>query len=254
MFAAGALFEALVDRLVVPVAARLAAIQRGLSETGSSAFTPDDYESSATSKLPQLLSERCGLRVVSDVATSRLESCFGSVQSAECDFRAPVKADSVPASRPIKACDFHIYPDRSAYIRPSQPSSPRNLMPTTHPLGSAPPACRFLAVFEVTKANNWFTKPRAGGTSLVQRLEERLFVSVERAKAAGATGPTGSGLTVLDVVAVIGVVSPHVCEQPTGRMLPRFRRSLPMLSAMRDAGRFVCIRLPYAPDVSLMLH
>lgn len=256
--AVAALADALVDRLVVPVAARLAAIQRGLFEASSSAFTPDDYELSATSILPRLLSERCGLRVVSDVATTRLEGeipSFGAVPSVEWDFRAPVTVDSVPASRPSKASDFHIYPDRSAYIRPSQPSSPRNLTPTTHPLGSAPPACHFMAVFEVTTADNWNTKPRAGGSSFLQRLEERLFVSVERAKAAGATGPTGgAGLSVLDVVAVVGVVSPHVCEQSMAASSTLkgsgFCRLFPMLSAMRDAGRFVCFKLPYATDVS----
>ena len=176
-------------------------------------------------------------------------------RSAEWDFCAPVTVISLPPPAAAADASFFIYPAHEAYIRPQRPQQPRYLTPTKAPGALHPFACDFIAVFEITTSSNW-------AKLLLIRLEERLRVSLQRACAmdgASADGGGGSGggssdgkgsssasdrkaLGILDVVAVIGVVSPFSCRRGVAARLAA-DGALVLLREMAQAGRFVCLVL-----------
>jgi hypothetical protein len=88
-----------------------------------------------------------------------------------------------------------------------------------------------MAVFEITTSTTW-------SRSLLPRLEERLLLSLERAR----NLPGNSGITsVLHVVAVVGVVGVADCKQSVAKRVTAARH--PLLHTMMREGRFVFIRL-----------
>lgn len=95
-----------------------------------------------------------------------------------------------------------------------------------------------MAIFEITTTRRW------PNTDLLERLERRLAVSLNRAR---DLNRDSSGLGILDVVAVIGtrVLGTDACLQSVSdRLAPRSK--MPLLTQMADAARFVFILRPYA--------
>ena len=75
---------------------------------------------------------------------------------------------------------------------------------------------------------------------MLQRLEERLRVSLDRVRSHGVGAES---ITDTDLVAVVGVVAPaHYTESVRARMSAPDAPAL--LAQMMNAGRFVFIRLP----------
>ena len=105
-----------------------------------------------------------------------------------------------------------------------------------------------MAIFDVTIANKW--ADCKGGQSLLTRLEERLFISLTRANALRSADTPE--LTILDVVAVVGVVGVFHCQRKIATVRADSRTndnirpaSSSLLWKLMDAGRFVFVRQPY---------
>ena len=199
--------------------------------------TPAAYESRARRFLISELERRCGLRVLAGASPHQLQ---GEIHDADCrsvewDFRVPVTVFDVPPSHSAASDEFIIYPTHSSYLRPPRPSAPRHLTPTKVTGGTAPPACDFLAIFEVTTQEKW-------SPALLLRLEERLLISLDRARSNATNDIAG----ILDVVAVIGVVSPYSCQRCVALRLSA--NSHRLLGEMADAGRFVYLQMEMSPS------
>ena len=232
-----------------------AALRNGADE--AFAATPAGYVECGRRLLRAQLERRCGLRILDGAALQRLEG--GAIdadgRSVEWDFCASAAVSSAPPSAAAEDASFAIYYTHAAYIRPLRPQQPRHLTPSKAPGELHPIACDFMAVFEITTSSNW-------AKLLLIRLEERLRVSLQRACAmdgASADGGGGSGggssdgkgsssasdrkaLSILDVVAVIGVVSPFSCRRGVAARLAA-DGALVLLREMAQAGRFVCLVL-----------
>ena len=85
-----------------------------------------------------------------------------------------------------------------------------------------------MAIFEITTAKRW-------PTSLLARLEQRLAVSLDRAR---ALNPDAAELGVLAVVAVVGVLGTDACLESVSTRLARSAET-PLLREMASAARFV---------------
>ena len=78
---------------------------------------------------------------------------------------------------------------------------------------------------------------------LLERLEARLRISLDRAISSSFLEP---GSSITDLVAVVGVVAPKPYSNSVRSRMSEDRSPPPpsMLKAMMDAGRFVFIALP----------
>ena len=176
-----------------------------------------------------------GLRILETAMAQRAgaETVSLSGASFEWDFRVPVNVSGSPSfsNSPVSL----IYPSRESYLRPARPVRARELTPTKLP-GGAASASDFIAIFEITTTRRW------PNTGLLERLERRLAVSLDRAR---DLNRDSSGLGILDVVAVIGVLGTDACLQSVSdRLAPRSK--MPLLTQMADAARFVFILRSYA--------
>jgi len=216
-------------------------------------FTPADYEQSARVYLrDHVLPQWCGLQVVQGVRLERLEGDIvqdGST-NIQWDFRAPVMVAHAPPSMPSQSLNLVIYPTWPAYVRPAKPLSQARLTPTKVAGASEPPAADYMAIFEVTIQDNW-AKADRHGSSLLTRLEERLFVTLARANALRSAS-IDKALDILDVVAVVGVVGVFNCQRSIVMLRARSVRddairpaASSLLWRLMDAGRFVFVRKPY---------
>lgn len=222
-----------------------------LSDDNAVSSTPADYKESARLFLREtVLPHWLGLLVVPEVLIDGLEgdlsgNCFPNLQ---WDFRAPVTVSSLPPSQSGKTSNFVVYPSWDSYTRPEKPTSSFRLTPTKAAHAREPPVADFMAIFEVTIANKW--ADFKDGQSLLTCLEERLFISLARANALrNADTPE---LTILDVVAVVGVVGVFHCQQKIATVRADSRTndnirpaSSSLLWKLMDAGRFVFVRQPY---------
>ena len=211
-------------------------------DTDSTAATPASYEEAGRQYLLANLEDVCGLRVVQFASAQLLRR---EIFYSEWDFRAPVNCLGAGARNATKSHDFIIYHDHEAYLRPPKPARSKPLTPSIIGDSARPIISDFMAIFEMTVEPKWVKR-------LVPRIEQRLMVTLDRARAmqaahegeeAAASGAQPA-LGILDVVAVIGVVSPTSCQ----RSMPAHvtRASTPLLFALLEAGRFVFIRQPYA--------
>jgi exonuclease VII large subunit len=216
---------------------RLLEMQAG--EDVASAATPVFYEEQARTMLRDVLRFRCGLKIVHGDRVHRLHGEIPAyaeleVESVEWDFRAFVAVDAGPVPYPGKTADFIIYPDHAAYRRPPALIEPRHLSPLKVPLPDDTlglVACDYVAIFETTTSDNW-NKSKGARKSLLQRLEERLRVTLERAK---SVSPMTTSIS--DVVAVVGVVSPFSCQRSMVSDVAAF----PLLAELLDRSRFVFV-------------
>jgi hypothetical protein len=217
----------------------LAAELRAAEEAAdnASAATPKEYEEEGRRLLVAALEVNFGLRVVTNARLHRLDKEIvadlrGSTFDSEWDFRAPVLCSGHGPQRPNKSVDFIIYPDHDAYIRPNRPERAKTLTPTKIGDAAHPPGCDFIAIFEITTVKEWATR-------LVPRLEQRLAVSLDRARSLDATVTN-----ILDVVAVVGVLGTHTCQRSMTSHVDSART--PLLNQMMQAARFVFLRQPFA--------
>ena len=160
----------------------------------------------------------------------------------EWDFCAPVVVLDGEPEAPSADEGFLIFPTHARYDRPLRPPAPRNLTPTKT-AGGALAACDYLAIFEVTTAEQWSKK-------LLKRIERRLRVSLDRARSQPGVGD--GIINVLDVVAVVGVVSPFNCLQSVVYKLrvaaPDEADALRELRLMAAACRFVWLGMETSPS------
>lgn len=212
----------------------------GAAVESASAATPVDYEARAVELLPGWLRKRCGLFVVPGPPVHRVTGEIhgvGIIPSFEWDFRAPVISLRNDPQQPRSSATFVIYPSHDAFVR-AQPHERRVLSPLKAGIDNV--AADGLAVFEVTTSHAWATK-RSGEKSLLQRLEERLFVLLERAKSIDTADH--ATLTILDVIAVVGVVTPHALVQAVATQMAG--TAYPLLRTLMNSARFVCMVLPF---------
>ncbi len=211
----------------------------------ASAATPAEYEEQGRSRLPAVLRERCGLIVEPGAPPHRLQGEIEAyrdlgVESVEWDFRAFVTVSEVRVPNPRKDDGFIIYPDHAEYTRPRRLGSPRHLSPFKvksrdgDELGMV--VCDYIAIFEMTTSEKW-NEARGGKKLLLQRLEERLIVTLERAKSVDA-----SVRSIEDVVAVAGVVGTHSCQKSMVKDVAAF----PLLKSLQALARFVFVRQEYS--------
>jgi hypothetical protein len=220
------LLRQVLESLPANIAARLAA------EEGESAGTPAAYEESGREFLIRELERRFGLRIVPDARIHRLNHEFadGGGASMEWDFRAPVLVSN-PPSHAMEAADMVIYPDQERYVSPPRVERGRHLTPTKVPGSEALPTCDYMAIFEITTRENW---PK----TLLPRLEARLRITLDRARAHSPPELGESG--ILDVCGVIGIVTPHAKKDSVATRVKA--ETFPLLNAMMESGRFVCLR------------
>ena len=197
------------------------------------------YEDLGRGLIAKELGPRFGLRIVDGaVGPSRAEGEIHDPTSADppaqWDYRMPVVVLGPPPAIPTAAKDFLVY-GHSAYSRPLAPAQERHLTPTKAVRGGGPPAsaeepplilCHFMVIFEITMAKTWVAR------SLLARLERRLYISLDRARAQDL------GINnILDVVAVVGIVAPNSFTKEVAKTV--VAKSYPHLHAMMTAGRFV---------------
>jgi hypothetical protein len=220
------LLRQVLELLPANIAARLAA------QEGESAGTPAAYEESGREFLAREMERRFGLRIVPGARVHRLnyEIPDAGDASMEWDFRAPV-AVSNPPSHAMNAADMVIYPDRERYISPPGVECGRHLTPTKAPGSKALPTCDYIAIFEITTNENW-PKP------LLPRLEARLRITLDRARA--HSPPEVGEQGILDVCGIIGIVTPHAKKDSVATRVKA--ETFPLLYAMMESGRFVCLR------------
>lgn len=139
----------------------------------------------------------------------------------------PVNVSGSPSFARALAAGFLIYPDHERCLRPARPERAREFTPTKLPSGAAA-ASDYMAIFEITTAKRW-------PMSLLARLEQRLAVSLDRAR---ALNPDTAELSVLAVVAVVGVLGTDACPESVSTRLAR-SAGTPLLREMASAARFV---------------
>jgi hypothetical protein len=228
-----------LSRLVAGQGAQLAELSRQLNADylDVSVATPKVYEEKGRAYVMGELETRFGLRAVDGFSPHRLGGEIHSGdKSVEWDFRMPVTVTASPPTRPGKSADFIIYPSKSEYVRPLKPLKERRLTPTK--ATSATPhsqECHYVVVFEITTTIKWSRK-------LLARLEERLCVSLDRAR-----DLTKEIQEIVDVCAVVGVVAPTHCQESIGMSLKE--NKFPLLHRMMTEGRFVWLLLQVSPSV-----
>lgn len=72
---------------------------------------------------------------------------------------------------------------------------------------------------------------------MLTRIEERLRLTLERARAEGFVEVTQG---ILDLVAVVGVVAPKTCTESVSHQMSKENAPV-LLKTVMDAGRFVVL-------------
>jgi hypothetical protein len=214
----------------------VSALQAQLAaDDGVSAATPKEYEDAGRIYITGELERRFGLRAVLGASPHRLEGDIREdvapdFRTVEWNYRMPVTV-SAPPTHPGKAADFLIFRDLERYAWPARPVTGMHLTPTKTPGAAALPVCDYMAIFEIAWGDSW----AKGSRSLLPRLEERLRVSLDRAR---AFSKEIDG--ILNVCAVVGVLSPFPCQDSVGARINAAAH--PLLFEMMGAGRFVFLR------------
>ena len=206
--------------------------------------TGKQYEELVDSKINDWLKLRCGLQVV-EGSRRGIAATDPSAANFQWDARFSVKCDP-DWTAPARSGDFLVY-GGSKYLRPAVLPTLRELSPTKF---SA--AAEYFAVLEYTRfpgwTEEWESSSRKRRTSLLPRLEQRLLVCIQRAKAAGV-----STSSVLDVVALVGVVSDDTCKESVEALLSKVPCDYPAIQEMFRNKRFVFFyfapMLPVGPPV-----
>ena len=213
-------------------------LQRTLvADDMTSWFSPtgDEYERIVDSHIDAWLLRFCGLRVL---ATGRrsIPSTDGAAAGQEWDARFSVVLQSPwtpPDSDALRGASFMVYGGGSYSVPAATPL--RQLSPSKS--GQAADA-QYFAVLEYTLHPDWTRNWRddTGRTRkmLPPRLEARLAVCLQRARDAG-----NDCTSVLDAVALVGVVSPYHCRSSMEALLSSPTCPWPLLRQMYTARRCV---------------
>ena len=212
-----------------------AIIQMLSQPDGTTVLSDPEYEDQARHKLHEILLSRCGLVVARGADVSR-----AGLEGQEWDFRAPVLF-SATAPHPNGEPDvFEIFPRKPSYVRPEAVEA-RHVTPTKFSGEASPPAAHYLAILEMTTARKWTHS--SGGSSgregLLERLEKRLAISLDRAHSCGFVREKN----ILELVAVVGVVAPEPYSDSVRDRMSK-ADAPPLLKKMMDASRFVFIKIP----------
>ena len=140
-----------------------------------------------------------------------------------------------PNSKSISG-EFETFPRKPFYVRP-EAVVPRVVTPTRTGLSEAP-AAHYLAILQITTTLSW-TRPSTHREGLLQRLEQRLAISLERAYSSRYI----TEKKITNLVAVVGVVAPIAFSSSVRDLMGR-DFAPPLLKEMMDAGRFVFIKFP----------
>ena len=200
----------------------------------ASAATPAAYEEAGRRHLRDNFERLFGLRILEAARALRAEGEIVASSGASCewDFRVPVNVSGSPSFARVPASGCLIYPDHERFQRPARPERARELTPTKLPSGAAA-SSDYIAIFEITTAKRW-------PASLLARLEQRLAVSLDRAR---DLNPDAAELGILDVVAVVGVLGTEACEASVSTRLAMSGET-PLLKEMACAARFVFLFRP----------
>jgi hypothetical protein len=211
----------------------VADLRRAHDEADAVSFvspTGKQYEAFVDTQVDNWLRDCCGLSIA--LSSRRgLASTDPAAHGQQWDARFSVTCDASWAAAGARSSSFLVY-GGSPYRRPDKLPAPRHLSPTKAA------AAEYFAVLEYTRLPGW----HEGWTSatgkirkaLLPRLEARLAICVQRAGAAGIDVKS-----VLDVVAVVGVVSEDACQEGVEAQLSRPTCPHAHLRAMFLARRFV---------------
>ncbi len=221
---------------IAPLAEAQRAIIQLLSQPdGTTVLSDPEYEEQARHKLHEILLSRCGLVVSRNADVSR-----AGLEGQQWDFRAPVVI-SATAPHPNGELDiFEIFPQKPFYVRPEVVEE-RHVTPTKFSGEASPPAAHYLAILEMTTARRWThgSGGSRGREGLLERLEKRLAISLDRAHSQGYIKEKN----ILELVAVVGVVAPEPYSDSVRDRMSR-ANAPPLLKKMMDASRFVFIKIP----------
>jgi hypothetical protein len=214
--------------LLARISARLLA-----EDSATTILSDAEYEDMARLKLPSILLDRCGLEVVRGADASRTV-----LAGLEWDFRVPVLVAATAPNPNAERGAFEVFPNKAHYERPAAVPA-RIVTPTKVGTAAEPPPAHYLAIFEMTVAPKW-TRRSSAREGLLERLEARLALSLDRAFSSGVCERD-----VLALVAVVGVVAPAPYSDSVRERMSR-ADAPPLLRQMMDAARFVFIGVPKA--------
>ena len=102
-------------------------------------------------------------------------------------------------------------------------------------------AAHYLAILEMTTARKWTHSSGGlrGREGLLERLEKRLAISLDRAHSQDLVREKN----ILELVAVVGVVAPEPYSDSVRERMSK-ADALPLLKKMMDASRFVFVKIP----------
>ena len=191
--------------------------------------TGKQYEAFVDTKVDDWLRDFCGLSIVMN-SRRGLASTDLAAGGLQWDARFSVVCDSS-----WKAGDrssfFFVY-GGNQYQRPEKLPAPRHLSPTKVA------AAEYFAVLEYTRIpgrhEGWRSDTGKTRKALLPRLEQRLAICLQRAGAAGIVASS-----ILDIVAVVGVVGENVCQEAVEAQLSKADCPFANLQAMFTARRFV---------------
>jgi hypothetical protein len=193
------------------------------------------YEAAADRDIDGLLERYCGLRVLPS-GRRVIASTDAASGGFQWDGRFSVTL-IIDSWEPAVDASFNIY-GGGAFLRPPPPEPMRQLTPTK------PDRAHFFAVFEYTMYHDWWShvtvEPVNGRKSerkaMSGRLEVRLAQCLKRFNDVPGNARTSD---ILDVVAVVGVVSQIRCEEAVTELLSAKECPFPLLQRMFRARRFV---------------
>lgn len=224
--------------LIAQLVARLA------DDDGTTVLSDAQYEARARDFVSSELLRRCGLEVVAGVDLTRAR-----LEGLQWDFRAPVTVAGAAAHPNAEADVFAVFPSAPHYVRPPTLAA-RKLTPSRFGTAASEPLAHYLAVFEFTTAPQWARRYKdrdgAPAKTMLVRLEERLRLSLERARSAGLLGAADG---ILDLVAAVGVVAPTTCADSVAAQMAK-EQAPQLLGMLMRAGRFVALVLPTAADAA----
>lgn len=222
-----------LERLQSDVKAGLADVKSAMNDAATFVSpTGQQYEADADKDIDGLLERNCGLRIIATVGPRSIPATAPESGKIQWDGRFFVTfcEKALPA---ISSCTVY---GGGEYKRPISVQL-RSLSPTKAA------KAQYFAVFEYTLYYDWYADVRivSGGStrtrdSLLPRLEKRLNLCMRRYNDTPGNAYTDD---VLQVVAVVGVVSQSGHVQTVGDILASGDNSLKLLKTMYKHHRFV---------------
>ena len=197
--------------------------------------TGAQYEAAADKDIDGLLERFCGLRVL---PSGRRSIAFTDAASGGFQWDGRFSVTLIDSWGPDSDVSFCVY-GGGAFSRPLPPGPMRQLTPTK------PDRAHFFAVFEYTMYHDWWShvtvEPVNGRKSerkaMSGRLEVRLAQCLKRFNDVPDNTQTND---ILDVVAVVGIVSQIRCVEAVTELLSKDKDCpFPLLQQMYRARRFV---------------